>query len=115
MGRLTYCVYLIHYEYITLYYGHMRWPIYYTDYDEVHAYLGLLFAVTLLSFFVSVTVEAPFLNLEKLIFAPLNQRRAPASERKPLAADDSKSSSEATNIKIDDASADNPAFVRTEL
>jgi len=93
----------------------MRKPIYYTDFDQVHAYLGILFAVTLLSFFVSVTVEAPFLNLEKLIFAPLNQRRAPAPEKKPLASNDSKSSSEATNIKIDDASADNPAFVKTEL
>jgi hypothetical protein len=49
--------------------AHLRKPIYYTDLDHVQFYVGVVFGVNLLAFAISVTVEAPFLNFEKLIFS----------------------------------------------
>jgi len=40
--------------------------------------------VMLLSFFVSVTVEAPFLNLEKLFFSPLTAKKSHAAMKIPV-------------------------------
>jgi len=48
----------------------MRKPYYYTIFDQIQQYLGVVLAVFLIAFFISVTVEAPFLNLEKLLFSP---------------------------------------------
>ena len=81
LGRLTYCFYLIHLNYIQFYYAHLRKPQYYEEYDYVHKYLGMVLTVTLLSFVLAVTVEAPFLNLEKLVFGPLNVKKAPATSK----------------------------------
>ena len=79
LGRLTYCFYLIHFNFIRFYYAHQRKPIYYEEFDHIHKYLGTLLTVTLLSLVLAVTVEAPFLNLESLIFAPLNKKKVPAT------------------------------------
>jgi len=46
----------------------------YTTFDHITQYFGDLFTVFLLAFFVSVTIEAPFLNLEKLLFSPLAKK-----------------------------------------
>lgn len=81
LGRTTYCFYLIHKNYLAFYYGHERKPGYYTEYDTIHAYLGQLLTISLLAFFVSLTVEAPFLNLEKLIFTPLTTKKDFASNK----------------------------------
>lgn len=75
LGRLTYCVYLIHLNYIIFYYAHARKPGYYTTYEVIHGYFGILMTSFLLAFFVSVTIEAPLLNLEKLMFSPLNAKK----------------------------------------
>jgi len=74
LGRLTYCAYLIHLNFIGLYYAQGKEKIYYTTLNHIVEYFGILLFVFLLSFFVSVTVEAPFLNLEKLIFSPSSKR-----------------------------------------
>ena len=69
LSRLTYVVYLVHLNYMFTWKDTLRKPIYYTDLDHVQFYLGVVFGVNLLAFAISVTVEAPFLNLEKLIFS----------------------------------------------
>ena len=74
LSRLTYCAYLIHWTYITMFFAHSRKPFYYTVFNQVHTYFGFLVAVFGLSFIVSLTVEAPFLNLEKLLFSPLQSK-----------------------------------------
>jgi len=74
LGRLTYVVYLIHFEYMLVYWSHARKPYYYTVFDHIQHYFGVLLMVFLLAFFISVTVEAPFLNLEKLLFSAAQQK-----------------------------------------
>ena len=74
LGRLTYCAYLIHLNFIGMYYAQGKEKIYYTTLNHIVEYFGILLFVFLLSFFVSVTVEAPFLNLEKLIFSPSSSK-----------------------------------------
>ena len=69
LSRLTYVVYLVHLNYMFAYKNNLRKPIYYTDMDHVQFYFGVIFGVNLLAFAVSVTIESPFLNLEKLIFS----------------------------------------------
>lgn len=68
LGRLTYVVYLIHFEYLYLFWAHARKPYYYTVLDHIQHYFGVLLMVFLLAFVISITIEAPFLNLEKLLF-----------------------------------------------
>ena len=74
LSRLTYVVYLVHLNYLYMWSSTLRKPIYYTDLDHVQFYLGVIFGLNLLSFGISVMVEAPFLNLEKLIFSSLISR-----------------------------------------
>ncbi len=69
LSRLTYVMYLVHLNYMAVYYAHARKPIYYTMWDTVQAYFGFLLAVILLAFIVCLTIEIPFLNLEKLFFS----------------------------------------------
>ena len=52
----------------------MRQLLYYTTFTHTVYYFGMLTFTFLLAFFVSVTIEAPLMNLEKLIFSP-NQSR----------------------------------------
>ena len=70
LSRLTYCVYLIHFNYLTVYYAMSRKLIYYTFSSQLTTYLGIVVTVFGLAFVVSVTIEASFLNLEKMIFSP---------------------------------------------
>nr|CAH0109554.1 unnamed protein product [Daphnia galeata] len=68
LGRLCYCVYLIHYDFLNVYYSAMRKQFYYTLFEQFTACFGFLVFSFGISFVVSVTLEASFLNLEKLIF-----------------------------------------------
>ena len=68
LSRLTYCVYLIHLNFLTMYIARMRQPFFYTLTDTVMLYFSLLVTAFGLSFIISLTIEASFLNLEKLIF-----------------------------------------------
>ena len=81
LARLTYVAYLIHFDYLFAYWGHARKPYYYTVWDHVQHYLGVLMMLFLLSFAVSATVEASFLNLEKLAFS-FAQKRKPEISKK---------------------------------
>ena len=69
LGRLTYCVYLIHYDYLNVFFSAMRKQYYYTLAWEFTLYFGLLCTVFGMAFVVSVAIEASFLNLEKLAFS----------------------------------------------
>ena len=69
LSRMTYCVYLIHLNFLSVYYGRLRAPVFYTILDEVMFILSVLMMTFGLAFIVSVTVEASFINLEKLLFS----------------------------------------------
>ncbi len=68
LSRLTYCVYLIHYDYLNVFYSMSRKMIYYTFLDQLTTFFGITVTVFGLAFLVSVCVEAPFINLERWLF-----------------------------------------------
>ena len=72
LSRLTYVMYLVHLNYMAVYYARARKPIYYTMWDTLQAYFGFLLAVISLAFVICLTVEIPFLNLENLFFSYIN-------------------------------------------
>ena len=69
LGRLTYVIYLIHFTYLMVWSARLRKPIYYTNLDHTQFYLGVVFSLNLLAFGISLIVEVPLLNLEKLLFS----------------------------------------------
>lgn len=69
LGRLTYCVYLIHYDFLNVFYSAIRKQFYYNMLQQFTTSFGLIFISFGLAFVAAVTVEASFLNLEKLVFA----------------------------------------------
>jgi len=86
LSRMTYCVYLIHLNFLSVYYGRLRAPVFYTILDEVMFILSVLMMTFGLAFIVSVTVEASFINLEKLLFSSFTGK--PASRNpQPIAVD----------------------------
>ena len=70
LSRLTYCVYLIHDDFITVVLAANRKQLYYTFFGEFLTFLGILVISFSLAFLASVTIEASFMNLEKLVFPP---------------------------------------------
>ena len=77
LGRITYVVYLVHYNFLAIYYAHVRKPDYYTALSRVVFFLGVVMLVFLVSFIISLTIELPFLNLEKIyIVNPSSQSKA---------------------------------------
>ncbi|XP_032794863.2 nose resistant to fluoxetine protein 6 [Daphnia magna] len=80
LSRLSYCVYLIHYSYLDAFYASNRKLVYYTFLSQLTTYFGILATVFGLAFVVSITVEASFLNLEKLVFAPFYPPKPRESE-----------------------------------
>ncbi len=69
LGRLTYCAYLVHLDYLIIFYAAVRKQFYYTLFEQFTTCFGALVFVFLLAFVVSVTLEASFLNLEKFVFS----------------------------------------------
>lgn len=66
LGRLSYVVYLIHNDYIKIYYmGFSRTPFYYTKLNAAMIYLAIVMVSFMLAFFLSVTIEMPFVNLDR--------------------------------------------------
>ena len=70
LARLTYVVYLVHFTYLTAYHGYIRKPYYYTKFTHAEHYFGVLLMVFFMAFAISLTVEVPLLNLEKLLISP---------------------------------------------
>lgn len=70
LARLTYVVYLVHLNYLTVYHAYIRKPYYYTKFTHVEHYFGVLLMVFFMAFAISLTVEVPLLNLEKLLVSP---------------------------------------------
>ncbi len=67
LGRLTYTVYLIHFNLIKMHFSRARQPIYVDKLDIFVMYLGIVIASFTLSSFVSLIVEIPFINLDRML------------------------------------------------
>lgn len=68
LGRLTYCVYLVHPILLYYYTATTRQTIYVTNNTLGYAFIGTLVLSHMLAFLVSVVLEAPMKELEKVVF-----------------------------------------------
>ncbi|KAI9559818.1 hypothetical protein GHT06_013825 [Daphnia sinensis] len=80
LSRLTYCVYLIHYDYLNVFYSLNRKMNYYSFIDQLTTFFGITVTVFGLALIVSVCVEAPFINLERWVFKSHAARGIKAKE-----------------------------------
>ncbi|XP_076108428.1 nose resistant to fluoxetine protein 6-like isoform X4 [Mytilus galloprovincialis] len=68
LGRLTYCAYIVH-PAVIFYFGlTMEKTLHYTDLVFVQQYISLVVVSYGVAFVLSMTVEAPMLGLEKVLF-----------------------------------------------
>ncbi len=68
LSRLTYVTYLVNVDYVKVYYiGLSRTFFYYTKVNLVMTYFGVLVVSFVLAFFLSVAIEMPFLNLNRIL------------------------------------------------
>lgn len=65
LGKLSYSIYLIHYNVIQVYYAHARQVPYYTPSEQIYFAFGNLIVSILLAVIACITVELPFIHLEK--------------------------------------------------
>ncbi|KAK3584300.1 hypothetical protein CHS0354_013252 [Potamilus streckersoni] len=69
LGRLTFAAYLVHPIMLYFFYLNFRLPIHFTDLTMIYYYMANLMAAYTVAFVVSMMVEAPMLQLEKLILS----------------------------------------------
>lgn len=67
LGRLTFVVYLTHFNYITAINALSRKPHDFNMYKEIVIVLGIIAMSFVLAIVIAILVEIPFLNLERLI------------------------------------------------
>ncbi|PRD30003.1 UNVERIFIED_CONTAM: nrf-6 [Trichonephila clavipes] len=67
LSRLTYCAYLIHPVVMNVYYGSTETPVMFSSGFVMYSFLGNLFITFVLSTFLSILFESPFVNLDKII------------------------------------------------
>lgn len=68
LGRLTYCAYIVHPAVIFYFGTTMEKTLHYTDLVFVQQYISLVVVSYGVAFVLSMTVEAPMLGLEKVLF-----------------------------------------------
>ena len=67
LGRLTFGAYLVHPIVIYVYYFNLMTPLHFTDLTMIYMFIANLVLSYLVAFIVSMAVEAPMMQLEKLI------------------------------------------------
>lgn len=70
LSRLTYCFYLMQFNYISLFFALNRKLLYFSGIGIFTTAVGLVATIFGLSFVMSILFEGPFLNLLKLISEP---------------------------------------------
>ncbi|XP_053395797.1 nose resistant to fluoxetine protein 6-like [Mercenaria mercenaria] len=72
LGRLTYAAYLVHPIIIYTYYFSMFQPLHFSDLTMVYLFIANLVMSYLVAFIVSMLVEAPMIQLEKLLLPSMS-------------------------------------------
>lgn len=70
LGRLTYAAYLVHPIVIFTYYYNMRQVLHIYDLNMIYLFISHLVVSYLVAFVVSMLVEAPMIQLEKIMLGP---------------------------------------------
>ncbi|KAL5016720.1 hypothetical protein ScPMuIL_006309 [Solemya velum] len=80
LGRLSYCMYLVHPLVITTYLINQN-SIHFTDFSFVYMYAGFVLITMVCALVLSLAVEAPMLSLEKILFKaqPKKKQQKPES------------------------------------
>lgn len=73
LGRLTYAAYLVHPIVIYTYNLNLRTPLYFSDLTMIYLFISNLVLSYVFAFIVSMLVEAPMIQLEKLVLVPLGR------------------------------------------
>lgn len=83
LSRMTYCVYLLHLScLLNVYIARLRAPLFYNTFESVQFMIGIITTAFGLAFICSVTIEASFLNLEKLLFSAAGSSSKRANDNK---------------------------------
>lgn len=69
MAKLSYCIYLVHYNVIIAYYAQKRQSPYYTTLGQFYLACGHLSVSVIISLVLYLAIEMPFNNLEKILFS----------------------------------------------
>jgi len=71
LSRLTYVTYLVNVDYVKVFYiGLSRTFFYYSKVNLVMTYFAVLVVSFVLAFFLSIAIEMPFLNLNRILTTP---------------------------------------------
>jgi peptidoglycan/LPS O-acetylase OafA/YrhL len=76
-AKISFYAYLIHLFVFTFYYGQMRSSTYLSHISVMWVYVGVIFLTLTLAVFFSVLLEAPWMQLEKLVLFPPKKKVAP--------------------------------------
>ncbi|CAG7726227.1 unnamed protein product, partial [Allacma fusca] len=80
LGRLTYCMYLVQTITILTYYGSGTHTKRFSKYTTVNEFFGLTIITGLVSYIVSMALESPFMQLEKIIFGSTRKPSKPTKD-----------------------------------
>ena len=72
LGRLTYAAYLVHPVIMMTYNSNALKPLHYSDLSTIYLFVANLTVSYFVAFIVSMLIEAPMIQLEKLLVAPLS-------------------------------------------
>ena len=76
LARISYCMYLVHYQIIAYFTGLPSFSVSFSHLLAAYWILALLFTTVFVAFIVVILVEAPLVQLEKIVFGLLGVGRA---------------------------------------
>ncbi|CAG7728020.1 unnamed protein product [Allacma fusca] len=77
LGRLTFCMYITAYRLQLIYHLMQPHPVHLSVYNTVYMFFAHLVMSSLVAFLLTTSVETPFMQLEKLLFASQMQPKVP--------------------------------------
>ncbi|KAJ3438359.1 o-acyltransferase [Anaeramoeba flamelloides] len=75
LARLTYCAYLMHPTIIFIFLNNQKYPIYLSNIVVIVHYLAILPVSYIVSLIITLCVESPLMNFEKMFFEWLNSKK----------------------------------------
>ena len=76
LARMSYCMYLVHYQIIAYFTGLPSFSVGFSHALAIYWLLAILWATVIVAFVVVILVEAPLVHLEKMLFSLLGVGRA---------------------------------------
>ncbi|CAG7725078.1 unnamed protein product [Allacma fusca] len=77
LGRLTFCMYITSYHLQTIYHTSQPHPGHFNKYNVMNIFFAHLVMSALVSYILTMTLESPFIQLEKILLEPLTRPPKP--------------------------------------